>query len=144
MTRLHHVVAVATPLEESFALVADYSHLAEWDPGIARSARIDTGSLGIGSAFEVVAALFGREVPIRYEIVAFEAPHRVVLDGRGRALKATDDIEFRAVGAGTEIDFTADLGLTGPLRLVQPLFRPAFTRLGRRAMDGLRSRLGEP
>jgi carbon monoxide dehydrogenase subunit G len=142
MTRLHHVVAVATPLEEAFALVADYSHLAEWDPGITRSARVDTGPLGIGSAFEVVAAIGGREVAISYQVVTYDAPHRVVLVGRGRAVKAIDDIEFRSVGAGTEIDVTADRGLTGPLRLAQPLFAPIARRLGAQAVTGLRERLG--
>lgn len=142
MTRLHHVVAVAAPLEQAFAVVADYSHLAEWDPGIARSGRIDTGPLGIGSAFEVAAALGGREVQMRYEIVTFDPPHRVVLDGRGRAIKAVDDIELRSVGTGTEIDVTADLWLTGPLRLGQPLFAPIARRFGARAMTGLREHLG--
>lgn len=142
MTRLHHVVAVAAPLEQAFAVVADYSHLAEWDPGIARSGRIDAGPLGIGSAFEVAAALAGREVDMRYEIVTFDPPHRVVLAGRGRAIKVVDDFELRSVGAGTEIDVTADLWLTGPLRLAQPLFAPIARRFGARAMTGLREHLG--
>ena len=144
MTRLHHVVTVATPLEEAFAVIADYSHLADWDPVIVRSGRVDTGPLGIGSAFEVAVSLAGREVEIRYEIVTFDAPHRVVLDGRGRSIRAIDDIELRSIGAGTEIDVTTDLGLTGLFRLAQPLFAPIARRFGARAMTGLRSRLGEP
>lgn len=143
MTRLHHVVTVAQPLDEAFAFIADLSHLPEWDPGIVRAERLDSGSLGTGSEFEVAAGFFGREVGLRYEIVTFDAPSRVVYEGRGSMVKAVDDIELRAVDGGTEVDYTADLTLTGPLRLAQPLFSPIARRLGARAMEGLQERLGE-
>jgi dehydrogenase/reductase SDR family member 12 len=142
MTRLHHVVTVPRPIGEVFAFVADFSNLPEWDPGITRSSLVGPGPVGTGSEFEVVSVFAGREVVMRYEVVTFDVPHRVVLEGHGSTIRAVDDIEFQEVGGGTEIDYTADFALRGPLRFVQPVFRPAFTRVGRRAMAGLEARLG--
>ncbi|MFO7547752.1 MAG: SRPBCC family protein [Acidimicrobiia bacterium] len=143
MTRLHHVITVPRPIGEVFAFVADFSNLPEWDPGISRSSMVGPGPVGTGSEFEVVSSFAGREVVMRYEVVTFDVPHRVVLEGSGSTIRAVDDIEFVEVAGGTEIDYTADLTLRGPLRFVQPLFRPAFTRVGRKAIAGLQTRFGE-
>jgi hypothetical protein len=37
---------------------------------------------------------------------------------------------FRRVDAGTEVTYTAEFTFKGPSRLLAPLLRPAFERLG--------------
>jgi hypothetical protein len=48
----------------------------------------------------------------------------------------------RQPGRGTRVTYDADLSLKGPLRLADPLLALAFRRVGDRARDGLRARLG--
>ncbi len=49
---------------------------------------------------------------------------------------------FRAAGPGTEVTYTAEFTFKGAARYLAPLFRPALTRLGNQAEDGLRRALG--
>jgi hypothetical protein len=66
-----------------------------------------------------------------------------VLVGSGSGVSAVDDIRFGSVGTGTRIDYTADIRLTGLLRIVQPLLGGAFANIGRRAAEGMRRVLAE-
>ena len=49
---------------------------------------------------------------------------------------------MRAVRWGTRVTYDADLALKGPLRIADPLLGLAFDRVGDRALEGLRERLG--
>jgi carbon monoxide dehydrogenase subunit G len=78
-----------------------------------------------------------REIPMTYQITAWEENRRVVLEGSGETIRAVDDIRFEASEGGTLVDYTADLTLTNWLRLVGPLLSPVMRRVGERALDGL-------
>jgi hypothetical protein len=54
-----------------------------------------------------------------------------------------DTMTFRSVGAGTEVTYTAEFTFKGPARLLAPLLRPAFERLGKRAQTGMRNALNQ-
>ena len=44
------VTTVWSP-EQAFAYLSDFSHSAEWDPGVETARRVDAGEIGPGSAF---------------------------------------------------------------------------------------------
>jgi carbon monoxide dehydrogenase subunit G len=138
MVRLHGTITTAQPIDDAFAFVADFGNLARWDPGISASERIDDGPLRVGSRFRVVSE-FGRSaIPMEYTITEMEAPKRVVLEGAGSSIAAVDVITFEpTLDGGTNITYQADLSLQGPMRFLEFLFRPAFYRLGKRAMEGM-------
>jgi hypothetical protein len=48
---------------------------------------------------------------------------------------------FRAAGAATEVTYTAEFTFKGPSRLLAPLLRAAFDRLGTEAEIGMRKAL---
>ncbi len=134
--------------DAAFLYLADFARLPEWDPGIARSRRVDAASaLVTGARFEVVARFFGREVPMAYELVRFDSVTREAeLVGTAPGIRATDWISVRPVGepgeARAEVHWRAEFLLSGTSRLFGPLMRPLFSRLARKAMDGLRAKLG--
>lgn len=140
-TRLHERTSLPHPIDEVFSFVADFANLAEWDPGIAASRRIDDGPLREGASFEVEAAFGSRRIPMRYEVTLFDPPHRIVLAGEGEPLCAIDDIRFSPEGEGTLVDYRADLDLRGVGGLLQPLLAPVLRRVGRRAIRGLEATL---
>ena len=48
---------------------------------------------------------------------------------------------FRETEDGTEVTYTADCAFKGVTRLLAPLLRPAFNRLGDRAQTGMAAAL---
>ena len=50
---------------------------------------------------------------------------------------------FRSIDAGTEVTYTAEFTFKGPSRLLAPLLRPAFERLGKQAQTGMRTALDQ-
>jgi hypothetical protein len=75
---------------------------------------------------------------MRYEVVEYEPPHRVVLQGRGERFDALDTMEFTDWSEGsTRISYTAEITLFGPLRFLGPLMNWPLHRMGEKALDGL-------
>jgi carbon monoxide dehydrogenase subunit G len=141
MTRLDRSIETRLAVDEAFAFVADFANAMRWDPGVASSEALDQGPVGLGSRYRLGVRLGSRVAPMEYRITAFEPPKRVVLAGEGSGITAVDDIRFTPSGAGTRIDYTADIRLGGLLRLAQPFLGRAFDSLGRNAVEGMRATL---
>lgn len=136
MARYRATVSSARSADRTFAYLADFSTTQEWDPGIARAERLDGGALGVGSRFEVVSRVLGRDVVLTYEITAYDpTARRVVLRGTNATTVSVDEI---VVGADASVTYDADLTLKGPGRLLDPLLSLVFGRIGDRAAAGLR------
>jgi hypothetical protein len=138
-----YVDAVDLPFSPiaAFDYLAGFEHTADWDPGVVEARRLDPSApLGRGSRFEVVAAFFGRRVPMVYEITVFEPPHRVVLRGTGGNAVSIDTISFTPIPNGTRVTWDARLELTGFARVADPLLQLAFQWIGARAVQGLVAR----
>ena len=136
------VIEVPRSPAESFAYVADFTTVAEWDPGIHASRRV-SGDGGVGTTYDVQAEFRGKSVPFRYTVTSFEQDRRVVLDGVGEKATSLDTIEFEPAGdGGTRITYTADFKLKGVLRIAEPFLGRTFRNLAHDALEGLADRLG--
>ena len=136
------VIEVPRSPAESFAYVADFTTVAEWDPGIHASRRV-SGDGGVGTTYDVQAEFRGKTVPFTYTVTSFEQDRRVVLDGVGEKATSLDTIEFEPVGdGGARITYTADIRLKGVLRVAEPFLGRTFRKLAHDALDGLADRLG--
>ncbi|MDA0256489.1 MAG: SRPBCC family protein [Chloroflexi bacterium] len=142
MITLREQIEVAASPEEAFGFVSDFANLPRWDPSAVQATRSDDGALGVGSAFDIVVAFGGGEVPMRYAIEEYEPPRRVVLLGESERVRAVDTIEIEGAGPHTIVRYTATFQLRGMLRFASLLVRPRLRRLARSAMDGLERELG--
>ncbi len=136
-------IQTTLPVDDAFAFVADFANAARWDPGTVTSERVDAGPVGEGARYQLGVRMAGRTAPMEYRITRFDAPRRVVLHGAGSGVSAVDDIHFAGSPTGTTIDYTADIRLTGLLRLVQPFAGRAFAAIGRDAAAGMDKALAE-
>jgi hypothetical protein len=141
MTRLHEQIITETPIEAAFTYVANFNNIEHWDPGIAESAQIGSGPIGVGTRFDVMVVFGNRRIPMVYTVTDFDPPNRVVLVGDGSTLTAVDEITFAAVPQGTAITYTADLTFKGPMRFVAPLLGGVFKGVGRKAVAGMAAAL---
>lgn len=126
--------------EQAFAYMADFSHTAEWDPGVAAATRVDTGDVGPGSAFDLTVLVGGHRLPMRYEITDF-SPGRVTLSARSAALESVDTVTVTSRDGSTQVIYDARLSFRGVYRLANPLLALGFRGVARRAIRGLQHRL---
>ena len=59
-------------IEDVFAYLAEFSHSADWDPGVLEAQRLTEAPVALGTRFRVVASFLGREVPLEYEVTGYE------------------------------------------------------------------------
>lgn len=143
MITLHEVRTINRPLPEVFGYMAEFSTVAEWDPGVDESSRITDGDLGVGTRFSVIANFNGRTVPLEYEMIRYIENELAVLEVKSSRFDAVDTIGFRAIDEKTtEVDYTAEFVLKGFMRLLEPFLGGTFDKLGRKALDGLVDKLG--
>lgn len=134
---------VPVPADRVFAYLADFRNAAAWDPGVAAARKLGRGPVAIGTRFELEARFLGRGVPIRYEVVQFDPPARVVFQGETPALRAVDAVTLEKTARGTRVTWDASLALRGLLYLADLPLHLLFQRIGRRAAKGLERALRE-
>ncbi|MCU0269224.1 MAG: SRPBCC family protein [Acidimicrobiales bacterium] len=139
MARYRTSVTTTAHLDEVFAYLADFSNAEQWDPGVVEGRRQDDGPLAVGSTFRIVSAFAGRKVPLTYEIVELDAPHRVVLQAENAFVRSTDTMTFERDDAEgvTTVTYDADLVPKGVFKLSDPIFVLLFNRIGDKAAAGL-------
>ena len=109
MARYQTSFSSPTSTEVAFDYLSRFSTTAEWDPGVVEARDLTPDPVGLGSAFEVISSFLGRRVPLRYEIVEYEAQHRVVLQAENSSVRSTDIITFELGADGsTVVSYDAD------------------------------------
>jgi carbon monoxide dehydrogenase subunit G len=129
---------------ETFAYLSDFSTTEDWDPGVVEAERLGDAPIGAGTEVRVVARFLRRTSTLIYRVIEFEPDAAVTLRGENATVVSLDRITFEPAGRGTRITYDAELTLRGPLRLADPLLGLAFNRVGRRALEGLRTTLADP
>ena len=81
--------------------------------------------------------------PMVYRIVRLEPDRRIVLEGAGSGVAATDTMVFESTADGTRVDYEADIRLLGWRRLLEPFAGGAFARIASAARAGMERALDE-
>jgi hypothetical protein len=138
--KLRRSVIVEKPLKAVFDYLSDFTTTTDWDPGTVTTVRRH-GDGGIGTTYLNTSRFLGRETELTYVVHQLVDKQLIQLHGGNETVTAVDTMTFRSVPSGTEVTYTAEFTFKGPARLVAPLLRPAFTRLGDEAEVGLRTTL---
>ncbi|HET9073593.1 MAG TPA: SRPBCC family protein [Solirubrobacteraceae bacterium] len=142
MARYRATVPSPRSAEDTFAFLADFRTVAEWDPSIIAATLANGGDpLRVGAQFHVRLKVNNRENALDYSTVELEAPSRVVLRGENATVVSIDTMTFAPTPQGCEVTYDAKLELKGLLRLADPIMQILLHRLGRAAETGLRERL---
>lgn len=141
MIRLQESLSSPRHAAECFAFAADFRNLPSWDPTAVAATKTTPGTIGVGTAFEIVVVFGPRRLPMRYTVAEFEPGRRVVLNGDGDGVSAIDEIRFEPLATGTRVVYTADITLKSAGRLTEAAARPIVALNGRRAITGLRRAL---
>ena len=90
---------------------------------------------------DLVARFGGRDVPLRYAIVEYDSPRKVVLEARRPGFVSKDTITVEPAGNGSAVHYDATLAFTGVGRLFDPVMQRIFNRVGARATIGMQAAL---
>ena len=143
MIRLEESIRVDRPIHDVFRYTADFSNIEQWDPGISESKKVSAGPVGVGTQFSVMVKSGPSRIPMVYSVTEYAPPNRVVLEGKGKRIRATDSITFEEEESGTKITYVADLSFSGVLGSAEPLMRGTLDRVGKKAVEGLESALSQ-
>jgi NAD(P)-dependent dehydrogenase (short-subunit alcohol dehydrogenase family)/uncharacterized protein YndB with AHSA1/START domain len=140
--RLQKTVIVDKPLAAVFNYLSDFTTTTEWDPGTVATVN-HHGDGGVGTTYLNTSTFIGRKTQLTYIVREFTPGKRIRLRGENKTVIAVDTMTFRSIDAGTEVTYTAEFTFKGPSRLLAPLLRPAFERLGKQAQAGMRQALNQ-
>ena len=141
MARYVTEIESALPQAEALAYMADFANARLWDPSVSEARAVGEAPIGIGSAFELVARFGGRNVRLRYEIVEYDAPRRVVLEAQRAGFVSRDMITVEPEEKGSVVRYDATLAFGGVGRLFDPVMQRIFNRVGARATLGMQTAL---
>src|SRR6187431_1045459 len=132
MVRYVTRIESALPQVEAFAYMADFANARLWDPSVSEARRVDEATIGIGSAFVLVAHFGWRDVPLCYEIVEYDSPRRVALEAKRPGFVSRDTITVEPAANGSVVHYDATLAFGRVGRLLDPIMQHIFNRVGAR------------
>ena len=131
------LIIINRPIQEVFDYLTDHSNDKHWKPFVTESRKVTTGSIGVGTRFEIVVMAWGYRRAGEVEIVEYQ-PYRSF------AYRANDPIypfiarsTFSETPSGTQILGQVEFQTKGLWKLFTPLFllfirsqfRQTFNRL---------------
>lgn len=131
------------PVKVAFEYVADFEHIAEWDPGVTAVRKTTDGPPSVGTEYDLDLKYGGSPISMTYRITEWDPPRRVVLEGDGDRTFAVDRISFAPSAQGTSVEYQADIRMKGIYRIAEPFLGRLFRRIGDGAVEGLDRRLRE-
>ncbi len=144
MIHLEEQIDAAGRIADVFRYVADFANIEQWDPGVISARKVTPGPVGVGTAFDLACAFFMFSFPMTYEVVAYDPPRKIVLNGRGDTIAVTDAIHFSETPNGVRIRYVLDLTAERDHPLLRALLGAYVRRIGKRAAGGLANAFNAP
>ena len=95
MASFENTVTITRPVEEVFTYLADAENLPQWNYAIEQTRKISPGPVGVGTLYRQTRTLPGRSQE-DFEIVVFQPPGQLALDGTFRAVQSPGQLPARA------------------------------------------------
>ena len=141
MIELKETIHVCRPIGDVFCYLSDFTNIEQWDPGVVASEKLSDGPVQVGTAFGLTLRYLLMPVRMTYTVIEYDAPCRVVLQGRGGSFAVTDTIELSRQGGQTRVDYTAIFSFAAISPRVESLLGPALRLIGKASMVGMEKAL---
>jgi carbon monoxide dehydrogenase subunit G len=129
MTIVSRTFAVSAAPDKVLEYLQDFGNTEEWDPATQRTTRIDAGPIRVGSSWHNLSKILGVTAELTYTLTAVESDKLAFL-GRNEGATATDTVTVRPVVGGSEVTYHVDLEMHGLAKLMTPVMRIEFEKLG--------------
>jgi len=110
-----------------------------WEKEVVAIRRVTPGAMDVGSKSIMERRDFGQRSEAKYECVEFEKDQRIALTGDSPGVHVDFALGMSPQGDhGTKLDFELQQVMSGPMRLLEPVFRLVLARQSRRVMRNIR------
>ena len=141
MIRLEREVDVNRPPEAVFDYLSDIGHLPAWQPGIQLAEQTTPGAVGQGTQFRMIVRGPTGPIEASGEIVEFERPRRIGLQGLSGPVDLNGSLDFEPSDSGTRLRITASIEPKGMLRFMEAMIKGTVERDLPGTLESLRDHL---
>ena len=135
---LQHTLVTQQSPSTVFNYLARFHRVIEWDPSVSRAEKITPGKIDIGTCFEVDVQFLGATSTLVYQIMEYQSPSRLVLQGKADVYTVTDTITLESTSSGgTALNYSVQLEYEESFRKFTPLFAPLVKRNVAAAVEAL-------
>jgi uncharacterized protein YndB with AHSA1/START domain len=124
--RVDQTVVINRPIEEVFALLADFEKLSQWDTAVDEAEKASQGPMGVGTTVREVFHFLGRRIESTGVVVEYEPNSKFAIKTTSGPLPAELTETLEPVEGGTRVTFTAELELGGVVKLAEPIIARMF------------------
>ncbi|CAM3520494.1 SRPBCC family protein [Nocardioides zeicaulis] len=129
MPAIERTITVPGRQDAVWAFLSDFTTTEQWDPPTQSTERVE-GDGGVGTRYRNVSKVLGSETEIIYTVTAFDAPHRMELDGVTSSMRMHDTVQVEQQGDEVRVTYRAEFEPQGAAKLATPLMPPALKVLG--------------
>lgn len=114
---------IERPVDEVFAFISDPFNDPAWCPSVRSVVQAAGDGPGVGARYDVVHDPMGKPAELRYEILEFDPPTRMVMEQVDHLGTFVTTYELSAVGSATRLIQASDLRFKSYGRLIAPIVR---------------------
>jgi carbon monoxide dehydrogenase subunit G len=111
-----------------FDYLLDFENAEEWDAGTV-SCRRTSGDGGVGTHYRNVSEFRGNETELDYVVETVEDGRRFVITGTNKTVTSKDTVTVRPAGAGSEVEYRAEMTFKGIAALASPFLSKPLEKL---------------
>jgi uncharacterized membrane protein len=123
MINFYSSVTIGRHVGEVFAFVADRTNIPKWQSDIVQSQPVSEGPIGLGTRFDEVVRIMGRNIKTTCEITEYEQDQLMAFNSNSAAgINYSGRFTLEPVEAGTRVNLSGTVTLSGLWRLAEPFF----------------------
>ena len=134
-----HVIDIQRSVEDVFAVLTDVTKTGRWYPAKVEEWWTSPPPHGIGSTRRARTWVLGRAMENDAVVTAYDPPRLAAMKGLSRNTPFDATLRFEPVEGSTRATVETVFALSGAMRLIGPLFIPAYERGWEKGLTTLKS-----
>lgn len=127
--------------------MSDWTNLAAWDLNITKSelaSEQSSSKIGLGTKYNCAFSLNGKEIPVDYECIRYDAPKLAQFRGIASLFESKDTIECESTSDGqTKLTAEFNLSFRGLLSPLSFVMNGKMQKTGPIVMDDIEKFVGK-
>jgi uncharacterized membrane protein len=121
MARIEASVVINRPIEDVFAVIADYDQHAQWRSELISAQITSPGPIGPGSTYSYNLRVMGRPIESSGEIVTFSPPDAVAWKSTSGPFPMSGSTHLEQTAEGVRVTEVIEAEPGGFFKLAQPV-----------------------